>query len=300
MALSRRQGILNKRHAILAGGIRRHPLEEEEFAVLVDGLNLSRAMSFKNIAAGLDFGGSKTTVQMEPLDVADLEALGFLAFALDRCRTMTGPDMNFPTEMADVINEHFSAQFTNGPSSPLGESGRPTAYGTYLALKEAVRFRESTDSLTGKSAAVMGLGAVGWYLAEHIYSETQDLLVADVDKERVARFLAQHPGAREVAVDEVLGLDVDILAPAAIGGIIDESVIERLRCRYLFGPANNQLNASVDARTLQARGPRTAPYSTRGRTTSASDTSPCSWCSWSSTLTSSRGPSRSRSGSASF
>jgi glutamate dehydrogenase/leucine dehydrogenase len=82
---------------------------ERELDVIVDGLNLGRAMSFKNIAAGLDFGGCKTTVQMDPHDFDDLEALGFLSFALDRCRTMTGPDMNFPTEMSDVINAHFSS-----------------------------------------------------------------------------------------------------------------------------------------------------------------------------------------------
>jgi hypothetical protein len=112
---SRRLGLRNKRHAIMAGGIRRHPLSDPEIEVIIDGLNLGRAMSFKNIAAGLSFGGCETTVHMDELDLEDLEALGFLAFSIDRCRTMTGPDMYFPTAMADVINEHFSLQFTNGP-----------------------------------------------------------------------------------------------------------------------------------------------------------------------------------------
>jgi leucine dehydrogenase len=240
---------MNKRHATMAGGIRRHPREEAEIDVVVDGLNLGRAMSFKNIAADLEFGGCKTTVQMDELDLDDLEALGFIAFALDRCRTMTGPDMNFPTAMSDVINKHFSAQFTNGPSSPLGESGKPTAYGTYLALKEAVRFTEGSDSLAGKSVAVMGLGAVGWYLADLLNTEGASLYVADVNTERVAKFISEHAHGHVVAVDvaEVLDLDAEILCPAAIGGIIDEGVISRLRYRYVFGPANNQLKATSQA-----------------------------------------------------
>ena len=64
-------------------------------------------MSFKNIAADLDFGGCKTTVHMDELDLEDFEVMGFLAFALDRTRSMTGPDMYFPTAMADVMNEHY-------------------------------------------------------------------------------------------------------------------------------------------------------------------------------------------------
>lgn len=246
---SRKLGVMNKRHAIMAGGIRRHPRYEAEIDVVVDGLNLGRAMSFKNIAADLDFGGCKTTVQMDELDLNDLEALGFLSFALDRCRTMTGPDMNFPTEMSDVINEHFSAQFTNGPSSPLGESGKPTAYGTYLALKEAVRFTEGTVELAGKSVAVMGLGAVGWHLAELLNADGAKLFVADVNRERVSKFISAHSRGHVMAVDVagVLDLDADILCPAAIGGIIDEDVIGRLRYRYVFGPANNQLKATSQA-----------------------------------------------------
>jgi leucine dehydrogenase len=259
---SRNQGVRNKRHAIMAGGIRRHPLEESEIAVIVDGLNLGRAMSFKNIAADLDFGGCKTTVHMDELDLQDLEALGFLAFALDRCRTMTGPDMNFPTEMSDVINEHFSSSFTSGPNSPLGETGKPTAYGTFLALKEAVRFREGAESLAGKSVAVMGLGAVGWYMAEYLAEDGAKVLVADVNPRRVSDFIEQHPQAdvEAVPVEQVLDLEADIFCPCAIGGLLDEEVIGRINFQYVFGPANNQLKATSQdeeirlARLLDERG----------------------------------------------
>ncbi|WP_293953417.1 Glu/Leu/Phe/Val dehydrogenase dimerization domain-containing protein [uncultured Corynebacterium sp.] len=101
---SRKLGPRNRHHAIMAGGTRRHDPSTPEIAVITDGLNLSRAMSFKNIAAGLEFGGCKTTVHMEEPALDDLETLGFLAFAIDRCRTMTSPDMNLSTAVADVMN----------------------------------------------------------------------------------------------------------------------------------------------------------------------------------------------------
>lgn len=256
------RGLRNKRQATLAGGIRRHEPSEPELEVIIDGLNLGRAMTFKNIAADLDFGGCKTTVQMPELDLNDMESLGFLAYCIDRSRTMTGPDMNFPTAMSDIINNHFSAQFTNGPSSPLGESGTPTAYGTYLALKEAVRFREGTASLDGKSVAVMGLGAVGWHLAELLAQEDVALFLADMRPEHISRFKKEHPNAavEAVSADEVLFLDVDVICPAAVGGIISEDIIDRLNAKYIFGPANNQLRASSEdeeirlAELLEKRG----------------------------------------------
>ncbi|MBB5938980.1 Glu/Leu/Phe/Val dehydrogenase family protein [Streptomyces zagrosensis] len=270
---SRRQGVMNRRHAIMAGGIRRHAPTERELDVIVDGLNLGRAMSFKNVAAGIDFGGCKTTVQMAPLYLADLAAVGFLAYALDRCRTMTGPDMNFPTGMSDVVNAHFSASFTSGPGSPLGETGRPTAYGTFLALREAVRFREGRASLAGKSVAVMGLGAVGWHMAEHLLDAGACLYVADTDEDKVGRFLAAHAGGRTgggsgasrgavhaVPAARVLDLEADVLCPCAVGGILSEEAIAQLRFQYVFGPANNQLAATDQreeirlARLLAERG----------------------------------------------
>lgn len=246
---SRRQGLRSRRRAILAGGIRRHAREEPELDVIVDGLNLSRAMTFKNIAARLEYGGCKTTVQMDELDLSDLGALGFLAFAIDRSRSMTGPDMNFPTEMSDVINEHFSPQFTSGPKSPMGESGRPTAYGTVLALEEAVRFGERRDSLRGLSVVIMGLGSVGWHLAELLAEKGMKLAVADIDVERAAAFVVEHPEAdvTRIGVEEVLDAEADILCLAAIGGLIDDAVVDRLRFRYVFGPANNQLKATSQA-----------------------------------------------------
>ncbi|SES78415.1 Glu/Leu/Phe/Val dehydrogenase family protein [Thorsellia anophelis] len=241
-------GINNKSHAIMAGGIRRHPLDEPEKDVIIDGLNLGRAMSFKNVAAGLAFGGCKTTVHMDPLDLNDMHTMGFLAFALDRSRSMTGPDMNFPTEMADVMGKNFSVQFTGGPNAPLGETGKPTAYGTFVALKEAVKFhyQDSSKSLSTMSVAVQGLGAVGWYMAEHLIEAGASLIVTDINKDRSSQLKTKYPLAKILIVepDEILSTPADILCPCAMGGIITEENINTLPFKLIFGPANNQLRAT--------------------------------------------------------
>ena len=243
---SRKLGINNRLHATLAGGIRRHAVEEDEKEVIIDGLNLGRGMSFKIVAGNLAFGGCKTTVQMDELDLDNMEIMGFLGFCIDSCRTMTGPDMSFPTEMADVENENFSMQYTSGPKSPLGETGKPTAYGVYITLKQAAKFTYGSDSLDGKSASLIGLGAVGWYMGQHLLEKDVKLYIADINQETCQKFKAQYPDRdiEIVTVDEAMYLDVDILVPCAIGGIFHDENIPKLNCDIIWGSANNQLRAS--------------------------------------------------------
>lgn len=245
---SRKLGVLNKSHSIMAGGIRRHTYEEPEMEVIIDGLNLGRGMSFKNIAGHLPFGGCKATVTMNPLDMDNMEIMGFLAFALDSCRDMTGPDMNFPVEMSDVmIEKGYSMQYTGGRKAKTGPTGTPTAYGVYLALMEAVNFQEGVRSVKGKTAALMGLGAVGWYMGELLLEGgVSKLTIADINPDTVQRFVNEHQGYEidTCSVADVLYQNVDILSPCAIGGIFDEESIAKLNCTYIFGSSNNGLKAS--------------------------------------------------------
>ena len=239
-------GINNRSHAIRAGGIRRHDLDEPEYDVIIDGLNLSRGMSFKNAAARIPYGGSKFTVQMKPVDLNDMEQVGFISYAVDRSRVFTGPDMGFPTELADVMNKNFTLNIVGGPGGSLGATGVPTAYGTYLAIKEASRFVFNTPDLKGKKIAVQGLGAVGFILAEHLLKENVNLVVSDLDENPIKELKDKHPNnnIEVLSKDEILTADVDILSPCAIGGIISKELIPNLKCKIIIGAANNELKAS--------------------------------------------------------
>ncbi len=245
---SRKLGVLNKSHAIMAGGIRRHSYDEAEYDVIIDGLNLGRGMSFKNIAGNIPMGGCKATVTMDELDLDNMEIMGFLAYALDCCRDLTGPDMNFPIEMSDVmIEKGYTMSYACGNNSPTGDSGTPTAYGVYLSLLEAIDFTEGVHSVSGKTAALMGLGAVGWHMGEHLLEGgVSKLTIADINPDAVQRFIDEHPGYNidSCPVSEVLFQDVDILSPCAIGGIFDDESIPKLRCKYIYGSSNNGLKAS--------------------------------------------------------
>jgi leucine dehydrogenase len=243
---SDKRGINNRRSSLVMGGIRRHEPGEDEIDVFVDGMNLGRGMTFKNVAAGLPMGGCKTTVQMAPIDLEDLDQVGFLAFATDRTRNTAGPDMNFPPELADVVKKHFSLHFVGGPRGPLGPTGTPTAHGVHMAVRQAARFLWESESLAGKTIAVQGLGAVGFPLASAYLADGARLIVCDRDTATVERFLAAHPGAPVRVVDpgEILGVEADIFSPAAGGGILTAENIPTLRFKLIMGGANNVLKAS--------------------------------------------------------
>lgn len=241
-------GVANGRHAVRSGGIRRHGVDTPEIDVLIDGLNLARAMSFKNAAAGMPFGGNKITVQCAPVDLADLTTVGFLAYCLDRTRTVTGPDMGFSPSLSDVMHDQgFSPNITGGPKNLLGPTGGPTAYGIYVALKEALAFRYGSGTLEGRTIVVQGLGAVGGPLVEeHLVRENASIEVADVNPDAVARLVSRFPGkVTALPLDEVLTRDADVFLPCAVGGLLSEEVIAQLRYRVIFGAANNQLKATT-------------------------------------------------------
>jgi len=237
----------NGYHAIRAGGIRRHEPAEPELDVLVDGLNLGRGMSFKNAAAGIPFGGCKMTVQCAPVSLGDshdeLERLGFLAFCIDAGNFMTGPDMGFPTALADALQRRFTKNIMGGPAGPMGPTGTPTARGCFTAMREIAEVLWGSRDLRGRRVAVQGLGAVGLPLARSLREAGTHLIVADPDPDRV-RMAREELGEIEVVAPErILEAACDILAPCALGGVLHEESIARLRCAALCGSANNQLRA---------------------------------------------------------
>ena len=248
---SRKRGINNTRHGVMKGGIRRHAKSDLELDVIIDGLNLARAMTFKNIAGELPVGGCKSCVVMDELDLTNMKHVGFLGFCLDEIRCSTGPDMGFAPEMTDVMKDNgYSVQYTCGPKGPLGASGKPTAYGTYLAMVEAIKFHLGKETLDGMSFAVQGLGQVGWHLGEYLAERAKGakIFVADINAAAVKKFVdefkAKGVDVTAASLDEILFLDVDVVCPCACGGVLDETNIPKLKCKMVFGGANNQIKAS--------------------------------------------------------
>ncbi|HEN20991.1 MAG TPA: Glu/Leu/Phe/Val dehydrogenase family protein, partial [Desulfobacteraceae bacterium] len=239
-------GIRNRSHAIRSGGIRRHEPEEPEIDVIIDGLNLARAMAYKNAIADLPYGGCKTVVQCDKVNLDDLETIGFLGYVISRTRTFTGPDMGFQPEMADIIRDRYTKAITGGTKSSMGPTGGPTAYGEYLAIKEACEFVYGDRDISKRKVAVQGLGAVGYPLAGYLLKEGARLVVTDIDPSNVNRLQKKWgPDLVEyVEPADIYSADVDILSPSATGEIITGERISQLKCRIILGPANNQLRAT--------------------------------------------------------
>jgi len=239
-------GIRNNQHAIRAGGIRRHELGEPEIDALIDGLNLARAMSYKNALAGIPYGGSKIIVQCAPVNLDDFERLGFLAYIIDRSRSFTGPDMGFEVEMADIMRERFTKAITGGTKSPMGATGGPTAYGGYLAIKEACNFLYGSSSLGGRRIAIQGLGECGYPLAEYFLREGANLIVTDIDTSKVDKLQQEWNTSvvKSVEPEDIYTVTADIFSPCAIGGIITDDRLNKIKFNIIMGLANNQLRAT--------------------------------------------------------
>jgi len=239
-------GLNNRHHAIRAGAMRRHGLDEPEIDVIIDGLNLSRAMTYKNAVAAIPYGGCKTVVQCEPVQLNDFETIGFLSYVADRTRNFPGADMGLDEEMVDVIHERFTRNFIGGTKSPLASTGTPTAYGELLAIREACDFVYGSRDLSGKTIALQGLGHVGFPLAEYLLDDGARLIVTDLDPGKVQQLKKKYGLERigDVSPDEIYTVDADIFSPCAMGGIITEESIPQFKFKIILGSANNQLKAT--------------------------------------------------------
>jgi glutamate dehydrogenase/leucine dehydrogenase len=225
---------------------------------LADALRLSAAMTDKCAVAGLPNGGGKTVVALPPgttLDAAGRRAvLHDVADTIDSLggQYATGPDVGTGPEDMAVIGERTPHVFCRpAATGGSGDSSVPTAIGVLAAL-EAIR-----PAGPGRRIAIMGLGRVGGYLARALAAEGATLVVGDVDESR--RGLATSLGATWAEPGDILTAEVDVLVPAALGGVLTAATVPRLRCAAIAGPANNQLDEPATAELLRDRGILWAP-----------------------------------------
>jgi leucine dehydrogenase len=229
---------------------------------LQDALRLSRAMTFKSAVADLPLGGGKGVI-MAPagltprlrraalLDFADtVDALGGAYIAAEDVGTSSRDMSLIATETGHVA----------GLARARGGSGDPspfTALGVEAAIRACCARAFGSDSLSGRTVCVIGLGHVGARVARRCARAGARLVVSDVDTSK--RELASQLGARWATPRSALTARVDVLAPCALGGLFDDESAPRLRCRVIAGAANNQLASDSVASLLAARGILWAP-----------------------------------------
>ena len=229
-------------------------------AAVRDALRLSRAMTFKSAVAGLPLGGGKGVIMLPagaPAPTPERRRDALLDFgdavASLGGRYVTAEDVGTSDADMTVIAER--TEHVAGLALDRGGSGDPspwTALGVEAAIRVVAERLWGTPDLAGRSVAVVGLGHVGGTLARGLAAAGAALVLADVLPTR--RALAEELGASWAEPDAAVLADVDILAPCALGGVLDHATVPALRCRAVAGAANNQLASEELAAELQARG----------------------------------------------
>lgn len=235
------------------GGTRLYPYTSEAEA-LHDVLRLSEGMTFKAAAAGLDLGGGKAVLigDLEHKTPEMLHSFGRLVERLGGSY-ITAEDVG--TTVSDLVEVSSTTRWVTGLPFDMGGSGDPspaTARGVVGAMRAAGQQLWSSADLADRTIAIQGVGKVGSHLARLLAEEGATVLVSDIDRP-CAEEVAESIGAEPCPPDEILTRPCDVLAPCALGGVLDQATIPRLRCAAVVGSANNQLADPACAERLAER-----------------------------------------------
>ena len=243
------------------GGVRIWPHRTEEEAIR-DVLRLSRAMTYKSAVVGLPLGGGKGLIMADSRTdktEAMFRSYGRFVDSLNG-RFITTEDVGATPDDLEWVS--YETEHVVGLSESLGGSGNPalvTAFGVFRAMQASARATWGTDSLEGRTVAVQGYGNVASALSKHLLDAGARLIITDIRPEKLQEAQALGEAVRTVQPDEVLSAECDILAPCALGGVLNPQSIPRLQCRVVCGSANNQLAEDSDAKLLAQRGILYAP-----------------------------------------
>jgi len=230
-----------------AGGLRE---------ALEDVMGLARTMTLKASAAGLELGGGKAVMIADGDDSLRFDRLEAAARVIEEMggSYITAEDIGTTTGDMDHM-----AQFTRycvGRSETNGGGGDPspvTAETVLAAIRRGLAAQTGSDQLDGRRVGVIGLGKVGGALAAQLVAEGARVVGCDLDYERCERFAAAHGNEVSPSAEAILAMQLDVLAPCAGGGLIDDELARSLDVRVVAGAANNPLADRRVAETLLER-----------------------------------------------
>lgn len=242
------------------GGTRFYPYESEEEA-LTDVLRLSKGMSYKAAAAGLDLGGGKAVIIGDPrTDKSErlFRAYGRFVDSLGG-RYITAEDVGTTTQ--DMTFVRRETPWAVGIPIAEGGSGDPspvTARGLYAACRAVAQHRWGDPDLTGRRVMVQGVGKVGTAFVRLLVEARAEVMVSDTYQSTTDQVVETF-GVKPVDTEDAFSVECDIFSPCALGAILNEETIPRLRCEAVVGSANNQLATETDGDRLAERGILYAP-----------------------------------------
>ena len=233
-----------------------------EWEALNDVLRLSRGMSFKSSISGLNLGGGKAVIIGDAKTQKTPELMRKFGEYVNSLsgKYITAEDVGMETKDMDTVRE--VTQYVTGISEEKGGSGNPspiTAYGVFMGLKAATKYRFGTDNLEGKKVLVQGIGHVGEVLVQHLTESGAIVTIAYINEDRL-HAVGQKDGAKIFTGEDLYSAEVDIYAPCALGATINDATIHKIQAKVIAGAANNQLaNEEIHGAILKDKGILYAP-----------------------------------------
>lgn len=209
---------------------------------MVDALRLSRGMTYKAAISGLNLGGGKAVIIGDPSIKSETlwRRYGKFVNSLNG-KYITAEDVN--TSARDMEFIHLETKHVTGIPEYMGGSGDPspfTAYGVFVGMKACVNKHFGSDDLNGKKVLVQGVGHVGQYLVGHLVEAGAKVYITDINETRIKETTDKFK-VEYVSPEKMFDMELDVYAPCALGAVINDETIPKLKCPVIAGAANNQL-----------------------------------------------------------
>jgi len=224
------------------GGTRILQYQNEEEAIK-DSLRLSKAMTYKAAITGINLGGGNAIIignnRTQKNEVL-LRRFGQFVNELNGTY-ITSLDIGTTPQDMEIIR--METPHVAGLPSSVGGSGDSSPFaarGVYYGIKAGIKELFGNDSLAGRTVLIQGTGNVGESLVALLRNENAKVYVTDIVSDRMIE-VANKYGAEIIQNNNIYDLDVDVYAPCALGGTLNDNTIPKLKCKIIAGSANNQL-----------------------------------------------------------
>ena len=262
----------NSARGPMKGGLRyHHEVDSDEV------LALASLMTWKTAVVDLPYGGAKGGICVRPRDLTTDELERLTRKFVDEIHDVIGPDKDIPAPdmgsnaqvMAWIMNQYEKyhgfnpACVTGKPAELYGADGREEATGRGVGIVTQALLKKFGRSCDTTTVAIQGFGNVGTFTADYLHRlgakivAISDVSGAIVNREginiaealdhvRQKGSLAEFPGGERISNEELLTLDVDVLIPAALGGVLTKDNANEVRAKYIVEAANGPTTPEAD------------------------------------------------------
>jgi leucine dehydrogenase len=212
---------------------------KNEWEALNDVLRLSRGMTFKSAITGLNLGGGKAVIIGDAKTQKTPELMrkfGEFVHSLSG-RYITAEDVGMETADMDIVRD--VTPYVTGISEARGGAGNPspiTAYGVFMGMKAAAKYKFGSELLEDKVVYVQGIGHVGEALVEHLSNEGAKVIIADINEERLQEVSKKY-SATIYRGNDIYSEEMYIYAPCALGATVNDASIYKLKAQVIAGAA---------------------------------------------------------------